>query len=41
VPDDVASDAAASGQDARRFDASFVTSLVWTGVAKGGSQLIS
>lgn len=41
MPDDVASDAAASGQDARRFDASFVTSLVWTGVAKGGSQLIS
>ena len=27
--------------DGRRFDASFVTSLVWTGVAKGGSQLVS
>jgi PST family polysaccharide transporter len=41
VSDDVASNAAASAQDARRFDASFVTSLIWTGVAKGGSQLIS
>jgi PST family polysaccharide transporter len=32
---------AAPGHDGKRFDASFVTSLVWTGVAKGGSQLVS
>jgi PST family polysaccharide transporter len=41
VPDDEASAPAASAGDGRRFDASFVTSLVWTGVAKGGSQLVS
>ena len=41
MSDDVAVSVAASSQDGRHFDASFVTSVFWTGVAKGSSQLIS
>ena len=41
MSDDVTVGVAASSQDGRHFDASFVTSVFWTGVAKGSSQLIS
>ena len=42
MPDDVTvGGVAASSQDGRHYDASFVTSVFWTGVAKGSSQLIS
>ncbi|MFI4942654.1 MAG: oligosaccharide flippase family protein, partial [Burkholderiales bacterium] len=41
MPDDVTVGVAASSQDGRHFDSSFVTSVFWTGVAKGSSQLIS